>query len=98
MEIPVRRSRILFAVVLAGGAIATVQPARTAPGSLTSANLREFFDTYCLTCHDKDIHTAGLALDTLDVTKLGANAQTWEKVIGKLGGTSSPPPGKRRPG
>ena len=63
----VRRSGIVFAMVLAGGAIASAQPARTAPGNLTSANLREFFDTYCVDCHDKDLRTAGLALDTMDV-------------------------------
>jgi hypothetical protein len=93
----VRRSGIVCALVLVGGAIASAQPARTAPGNLTSANLREFFDTYCVTCHDKDLRTAGLALDTLDVTKLGANAQTWEKVIGKLRAASMPPQGNPKP-
>jgi hypothetical protein len=108
-----RRSRILFTVVLGGGLLAAAlllsvpthaqspgqkaQPARTAPIALTSPNLREFFDTYCIDCHNKDSRTAGLALDTLDVTKLSANAQTWEKVIGKLRAASMPPQGNPKP-
>jgi mono/diheme cytochrome c family protein len=100
------RSRILFTAVLGSGVIAASllsvtthaqtsslakQPAKTAP------DLRKFFDTYCVTCHDSDLRTAGLALDALDVTKPGANAQTWEKVIVKLRAASMPPQGNPRP-
>jgi mono/diheme cytochrome c family protein len=87
----VGRSRILCTAVLAGGIVAMAQPKRTTP------NLREFFDTYCVDCHNKDARTAGLALDTLDVTRLGDNAPTWEKVIGKLRAASMPPQGNPKP-
>jgi mono/diheme cytochrome c family protein len=102
----VRRSRILFTVVAGGGLIAAAlltvptraqSPAKAAPAALTSANLREFFDTYCVDCHNKVARTAGLALDTLDVAKLGDNAETWEKVIGKLRAASMPPQGNPKP-
>src|SRR5437870_10136144 len=54
-------------------------------------------DTYCITCHNKRLRTGGLALDGLDVTAPGANAETWEKVIAKLRAGSMPPPGRPRP-
>src|ERR1035438_6176695 len=74
-------------------AVAKAAPAKAA----APVNLREFFDTYCVTCHDKDIRTAGLALDILDVNKLGDHADTWEKVIGKLRAASMPPQGNPKP-
>src|SRR5437870_186025 len=54
-------------------------------------------DTYCITCHNKRLRTGGLALDGLDVTAPGANAETWERVIAKLRAGSMPPPGRPRP-
>ena len=103
------RSRVLFTLVLGGGLIAvtllsvetraqTPSPkAQPAARELSSANLHDFFENYCVDCHNKDSHTAGLALDTLDVAKLGANAQIWEKVIGKLRSASMPPLGSPKP-
>jgi hypothetical protein len=53
---------------------------------------RAFLDTYCVTCHNQKLHTAGLALDTVDLTHPAANAEVLEKVIGKLRAGSMPPP------
>ena len=52
---------------------------------------------YCATCHNQRLRTAGLALDTLDASKPSANAEVWERVIGKLRAQSMPPPGMPRP-
>jgi hypothetical protein len=65
--------------------------------SLFGADTRAVLDTYCIACHSQKVHTAGLALDTLDVTNPGANAETWERVIAKLRAGSMPPPGRPRP-
>ncbi|PWU07365.1 MAG: hypothetical protein C5B51_10110, partial [Terriglobia bacterium] len=43
-------------------------------------------------CHNAKLRTAGLSLDTLDVTQPGSNAEIWERVIGKLRAGSMPPP------
>ncbi len=64
--------------------LAALASAQTAP--------RGFFDAYCITCHNQKLKTAGLALDTLDLTKPAANAEILEKVIGKLRAGSMPPP------
>ena len=64
--------------------------------ALPTANPRVFLDTYCITCHNQKLRTAGLTLDTLDVTRLGANAEVWERVIAKLRAGSMPPQGMPR--
>jgi mono/diheme cytochrome c family protein len=58
---------------------------------------RAVLDAYCVTCHNQRLRTAGLALDTLDVTTPGANPDVWERVIEKLRARAMPPPGLRRP-
>jgi mono/diheme cytochrome c family protein len=58
---------------------------------------RAVLDKYCVTCHNERLKTAGLALDTLDVARPAASAETWELVIGKLRAASMPPPGSPRP-
>src|SRR5215468_2446241 len=58
---------------------------------------RAMLDTYCVTCHNDKLKTAGLALDTVDVTKPSANPEVWERVIEKLRAGSMPPPGRPRP-
>ena len=81
----------IFALVLtSGGAVAqlSAQP--------SSNNSRQFFDTYCITCHNQKLRTAGLTLDTLDVANVGANPEIWERVISKLRAGSMPPPGMKR--
>src|SRR5579884_340803 len=63
----------------------------------SSPTPRAVFDTYCVTCHNQKLRTAGLTLDTLDASNPASNPETWEKVIGKLRAGSMPPPGRPRP-
>ena len=77
-----------FASLLGGGILAAAPP---------SVSPRVFLDTYCVTCHNQKLRTAGLALDNLDTTKPGANAEVLERVAGKLRAGSMPPPGVPRP-
>jgi mono/diheme cytochrome c family protein len=65
--------------------------------STTSPAPRAVFDKYCITCHNQKLRTAGLTLDSLDVSNPSANAEVWEKVIAKLRAGSMPPPGRPRP-
>ncbi|HWW83802.1 MAG TPA: DUF1587 domain-containing protein, partial [Vicinamibacterales bacterium] len=69
--------------------------ASTSPPTLS--DLRATLDTYCVTCHNQRLKTAGLLLDTLDTTNPGAHASEWEKVIARLEQGSMPPPGRPRP-
>src|SRR5271163_3143028 len=54
-------------------------------------------DKYCVTCHNQRLKTGGLALDTLNLGNVPANAEIWEKVIGKLRSATMPPAGMPRP-
>ena len=107
----VRRASIFALVLFASGSIAVTlssvqtsarqaQPAATPTSSATSPGSpasRAVLDKYCITCHNQKLRTAGLALDSLDVTDPIANAEVWEKVIAKLRAGSMPPPGRPRP-
>jgi mono/diheme cytochrome c family protein len=88
------RANLIFGLAIGAGiALFFSTPQSAAPQVVPKAML----DTYCVTCHNDKLKTAGLALDTVDVTKPSANPETWEKVIGKLRAGSMPPPGRPRP-
>ena len=58
---------------------------------------REVLDKYCVTCHNQRLKTAGLMLDKMDLAKVPAEAEVWEKVVRKLQAGVMPPPGMPRP-
>src|SRR5262245_232914 len=58
---------------------------------------RQLLDRYCVSCHNQRLKTGGLALDTLAVENLAADAPTWEKVVRKLRSRAMPPVGRPRP-
>jgi Protein of unknown function (DUF1592)/Protein of unknown function (DUF1588)/Protein of unknown function (DUF1585)/Protein of unknown function (DUF1587)/Protein of unknown function (DUF1595)/Planctomycete cytochrome C len=69
------------------------QPAATS----STPSLRPVLDRYCVGCHNERLHTAGLALDSVDAAAPGVNPELWERVIAKLRAGSMPPPGRPRP-
>ncbi|MCU1340063.1 MAG: hypothetical protein JWO19_5644, partial [Bryobacterales bacterium] len=66
-------------------------------GSICSGQNTQLLDQYCVTCHNQRLKTAGLTLDTMDLSKVPADAETWEKVVRKLRTGAMPPPGMPRP-
>ena len=56
-----------------------------------------FITQYCVTCHNQGLQTGGLVLETANLGDVGADAETWEKVVRKLHGGLMPPPGAPRP-
>ena len=96
------RRALLLALLLLGWGAATGSIVYTSASQSDLAPshpraVAPFLEQYCVTCHNQKLKTAGLALDTLDATKPQANAETWERVIGKLRARSMPPPGRPRP-
>src|SRR5688572_22294246 len=64
------------------------------------ATHRATFDRYCLTCHNekaKALGTVPIALNSLDMSKVGANADVWEKVVLKMRAGVMPPASASRP-
>ena len=65
-----------------------------------SAPHKALLDRYCLTCHTqrlKERGTVPIALDTLDLTNVGASAASWEKVALKMRAGLMPPAGAPHP-
>ena len=62
-----------------------------------ASSQRAVLDRYCVTCHNQTLKTAGLALDTTDVTNVAAAAEVWEKAVRKLRAGVMPPAGRPRP-
>jgi len=54
-------------------------------------------DKYCVTCHNQRLKTGGLSLQKVDLENVPAQAEMWEKVVGKLRLRAMPPPGMPRP-
>ena len=92
----------LLAVVVCGyvGAISSVAAppvAAQSPATSAAPGTRAMLDTYCVTCHNERIRTAGLALDTVEVAAPHKNPEIWERVIARLRAESMPPAGRPRP-
>ena len=100
-----RACLLLFAgtvVGLASGSVAArgpQQPSRAlaSPSPASATEQRALLNKYCVTCHNARLKTAGLSLDTLDVTNVGGSPATWEKVVRKMRGGIMPPQGMPRP-
>ena len=89
---------VLIAALAASGrpqiaAAQTSEPAAPASAESTRAAL----DRFCVRCHNDRLRTAGLALDAHDLAHVGADAETWERVIVKLRARTMPPAGSPRP-
>jgi hypothetical protein len=55
------------------------------------------FNTYCTTCHNAKLKTAGFVLDPAELDHVGDHAEVWEKVVKKLRSESMPPARMPRP-
>src|SRR5688572_8165266 len=91
---------LAFAALSWGSGLRAAQPqgnpaAAGSPAAISQQ--KALIDQYCVTCHNQRTKTAGLALDTLDLTKLPEHAEIWEKAIMKLRGHLMPPPNARQP-
>ncbi len=84
---------LIVALLLSGCVATTIRlHAQAPPAAQPNTDPKAFLNTYCVTCHNQKLHTAGLAFDTLDVTHPGTNPEVWERVVGKLRAGSMPPP------
>ena len=69
-----------------------------APAAGTSASTqRQFLDRYCTTCHSQSLKTAGLSLAQVDLSRVDAQPELWEKVVRKLQTGVMPPPNMPQP-
>ena len=88
--------------LLASGPVNRAAPGRPPqrarePAAMSASDQRSLLDTYCVTCHNQRLKTAGLALDAVDVARVGSDAETFEKVVRKLRAGVMPPAAARQP-
>ena len=84
----------------AGPLAAGAQQGAGDPLSPTIAPHAALLDQYCVTCHNERLSSRGtvpVELETVDLTRVPAEAALWEKVIRKLRTGSMPPTGRPRP-
>jgi hypothetical protein len=101
---PARISQTLgggLCALLVGGACLQVSltgqqpPAPSPTGPIASH--RALLDTYCVTCHNGKLKTAGLTLDAVGLDRVPEFAEVWEKVLRKVRTGAMPPPGRPAP-
>ena len=89
---------VLIAVLAASNRTQIVAAQAPEPAATASAaSVREALDRFCVRCHNDRLRTAGLTLDTHGLADVGADAETWERVIVKLRARTMPPAGSPRP-
>ena len=85
-------------IALAGtGCLQAAGQQPSSPAPQPASPQRALLNRYCVTCHNEKLRTAGLALDKMDVDKIGEDAPVWEKVVRKLRASAMPPAGMPRP-
>lgn len=85
-----------FFVPAACPQVSSAPPQRGMPATNPST-ARAVLDKYCVTCHNQRMKTAGLTLDTLDISHVSGHADTWEKVVRKIRTGAMPPAMLQRP-
>ena len=58
---------------------------------------RTLLDRYCVSCHNRQLKTAGVEFDSLDLARVGGDAPVWEKVVRQLRTGVMPPEGMPLP-
>ena len=73
---------------------------QAAPVASLSSSHQAVLKRYCVNCHTQAQKARGsvpIALDALDLSKVAADAEAWEKVVRKLRAGVMPPAGAPRP-
>ena len=86
------RAGVVLVMLVATAGMATAGQA--APNATPE---RALLDRYCVACHNDRLQTAGLELDTADVTDVAADPALWERVVRKLRAGAMPPAPRPRP-
>jgi mono/diheme cytochrome c family protein len=90
-----------IAAAAASDSVHTAGPGQGSPPAQTpisnAASAGALVARYCAGCHNDRLKTGGLSLDASELDRIGAHAETWEKVVQKLRAGVMPPAGAPRP-
>src|SRR5215510_219926 len=88
---------IISAVLIISGETAVLGSQSPGPATADVSTQRALIQQYCVTCHNQNVRSGGLALDRLDLSHIEKDAETWEKVVRKLRAGMMPPVNMPRP-
>ena len=91
------KSVVYFSSLLAVAYAASSWAQPSLPEPAADHSLQSAVNSYCVTCHNDALLTAGLSLQHVDLDNVGEGAEAWEKVLRKLKVRSMPPSGVPRP-
>lgn len=92
------RVAIVTWAVAAGAAVSVpAMGAEPDTGGKPPSAVDALFEKYCASCHNTTDWAGGLALDALDWSHIGTEAESVEKIVAKLRAGVMPPHGKARP-
>ena len=83
----------LACLALSAGLAHSQEAADTSPAK----PFDDLTNNHCVKCHNSTDWAGGLAMDTLDLSHAGEDAEVWEKAINKLRGRLMPPAGEKQP-
>src|SRR5258708_5393660 len=82
----------LLCVLLTPSAVALAQDSKPAIGEQGA-----FLKKYCVTCHSDKVRSAGLSLESVNLSDVTQSGEALEKVVRKLASGSMPPPSAPKP-
>jgi hypothetical protein len=95
---------VTFFGAISAISLALIVHGQAQPASATGARPQQAFaeqraliNDYCIECHNNRARTGNLSLEALDITRVGADREKWEKVVRKLRAGMMPPPDQERP-
>lgn len=94
------RLLIILALALLWAAVSSpVREAQQSPSAHTfEKTIRPFFANNCFSCHNSELKSGGLNLETYQETgAVVKDRDTWERVLQKIGSGEMPPKGMPRP-
>jgi len=71
--------------------------AGSAPHDVPATELTAVVQRYCVTCHNDQLRTGNVSLQSIDIDRADEQAATAERMIRKLRAGMMPPPGMPRP-
>ncbi len=91
MSFPPCSGRVFQAVCTAFLAVVSCSVAFGQSGAAPAQAGSALVKQYCAGCHSAKTRAGNLALEGLDLAKIGDDAATWEKVLRKVGAKQMPP-------
>ena len=82
---------VVVVAIAAGGYARAAEPQQPSAGPAGASEHQALIDQYCVTCHNQRSKTANLMLDQLELTRVGQDAEVWERVVRKLRAGMMPP-------